>query len=366
VQPATTALAASPVADLGTYLADPPSGSYSQIPESQGSSSLHLGALDAGAVADGWAGTTGDLTNEGFTRGFQKAWKSSGAVYSAEVDEFNTAQGAKDHVDKARTSTKITITTYKADLATPGIPNSYGYTGESSSGSEKQLQIFFAKGNLAFNVGFYASTTPSASTAVTQAKKQYDKAPADSSSSPGTGGAAGTGVGAASGTAAGVVGIVLGLGGLLCVLLIIGLIIFFVLRSRRGRAGMPPPPSPPPAAMTPGPTLPPAVPTPTPVPAPVVPPPVAPAMPLPASEETVIAPPQVAPPASVAPPEATPAMVPPPPSTPAPPLQLSPDRHFWWDGTTWQDATRVRPPGVPVSPDGKMWHDGLSWRHNPE
>jgi hypothetical protein len=46
----------------------------------------------------------------------------------------------------------------------------------------------------------------------------------------------------------------------------------------------------------------------------------------------------------------------------APALRLSPDRRYWWDGTTWRDATLAIPPGAQRSPDGTMWWDGVEWR----
>ncbi|MFY9613914.1 MAG: hypothetical protein WAT58_00820, partial [Candidatus Dormiibacterota bacterium] len=238
--PAAPTVAASPVADLSTVLADPPSP-YAAVPNDDTNTNLHLGSLDAGQVADGWAGTTTDLASEGFTRGYQKLWRSSSGEYSAEVDEFQSASGAKTHVDTARSKTKTTITTWRSDFSTSSIPDSYGYNGTSDTG--RQIQIFFAKGNLVFNIGYYASTAPSTSAGLVQAKKQYDKAPSDSSTSPkaSTGGNTGA---ANAGAAGAIVAIVIVIAGLLCLLLVVGLIIFFVVRSRRDR-GMPPPPPPP-------------------------------------------------------------------------------------------------------------------------
>ena len=47
------------------------------------------------------------------------------------------------------------------------------------------------------------------------------------------------------------------------------------------------------------------------------------------------------------------------------PVSLSPDKRYWWDGTSWQDTSARMPPGVPLSPDGAQWWDGISWRPRP-
>lgn len=50
---------------------------------------------------------------------------------------------------------------------------------------------------------------------------------------------------------------------------------------------------------------------------------------------------------------------------PAGALRLSPDRSYWWDGQSWQDASRRMPAGAQLSPDGTQWWDGVSWRPRP-
>jgi len=46
-------------------------------------------------------------------------------------------------------------------------------------------------------------------------------------------------------------------------------------------------------------------------------------------------------------------------------MRLSPDRNYWWDGQSWQDASRRLPIGAQLSPDGAHWWDGVSWRPRP-
>lgn len=48
-----------------------------------------------------------------------------------------------------------------------------------------------------------------------------------------------------------------------------------------------------------------------------------------------------------------------------PTLRLSPDRSYWWDGQSWQDASRRMPVGAQLSPDGTHWWDGVTWRPRP-
>jgi hypothetical protein len=48
------------------------------------------------------------------------------------------------------------------------------------------------------------------------------------------------------------------------------------------------------------------------------------------------------------------------------PVQMSEDRHSWWDGTTWRDAEHQMPPAAPRSDDGRFWWDGITWRPIPD
>ena len=50
---------------------------------------------------------------------------------------------------------------------------------------------------------------------------------------------------------------------------------------------------------------------------------------------------------------------------PADQLQWSEDRKYWWDGSTWVDATRTAPPTAKLSENGETWWDGESWRPVP-
>jgi hypothetical protein len=44
---------------------------------------------------------------------------------------------------------------------------------------------------------------------------------------------------------------------------------------------------------------------------------------------------------------------------------LSPDRAYWFDGSTWQSTAQSAPPNAPRSPDGVYWWDGATWRQVP-
>lgn len=44
------------------------------------------------------------------------------------------------------------------------------------------------------------------------------------------------------------------------------------------------------------------------------------------------------------------------------PVQMSPDRAYWWDGVQWHPADSSTPPTAQRSPDGTHWWDGAAWR----
>ena len=43
-------------------------------------------------------------------------------------------------------------------------------------------------------------------------------------------------------------------------------------------------------------------------------------------------------------------------------LGLSPDGHYWWNGTTWQPHGGRVPSGATRSPNGQQWWDGQGWQ----
>lgn len=46
-------------------------------------------------------------------------------------------------------------------------------------------------------------------------------------------------------------------------------------------------------------------------------------------------------------------------------LQLSEDRNYWWNGSTWIDCKVAVPQGARYSDDGSTWWDGQTWRPVP-
>jgi hypothetical protein len=46
-------------------------------------------------------------------------------------------------------------------------------------------------------------------------------------------------------------------------------------------------------------------------------------------------------------------------------VQMSEDRHSWWDGAAWRDAEHEVPPAAQRSSDGHFWWDGSTWRSVP-
>jgi hypothetical protein len=303
---AATSLLAVPAAAVdASLIADPPNSSYKTVDESLSTTQLHLGQMTADQVVDGWAGSKSDLTSEGFVGAFQKAWTSGDIVMAVEVDEFKAGTGAKDHVSKTRSASPSHVKNYKSNFGTSTIPDSYGFRSVSDAG-ENQVRVFFSRGKYSYDIGFYSTSLPSDSTILAQAKKQYDKAPNDAGVVPVI-------PGAPAAAASGVGTLVIGGLCLLCLVVTVLVIVFLVTRSRRKDPALTPvpPPASPMAAATP-------------------------VVPAAASQGGAGQPPP-----------------------------FSPDRKFWWDGTTWQDCSQVRPPGVAISPDGKAWWDGAAWRPNP-
>ena len=301
---AVSATAASPATvDLASMLADPPSSAYVPATQDNTSVQLHLGTLTAADAADGWAGSVSDLTAEGFTGGYQKAWESPTTTLAEEVDAFKDADGAKAHIAKTRELEPKINKFFKSSISVTEIPDSYGLQSQDDTGLQA-VRILFARGTVTFDVGFYSKSAPTVTEATSQARKQYDRA-----AGPGDVGFPG-----ATFSGGNVVVVAIAAAGFLCLLLVVVVIAVLLVRWRRAPT-LPPPPVPPPGVLRPG-MPPPQPPRPSTLPPPVQ-----------------SQPPPQAPRPSALPP---PVQVQPPPGA-----QISSDGRYWWDGQAW----RPRPPG---------------------
>ena len=314
LESAVALAAPSPSPALSGLLVSPPGTGF--VENKTGAGLLH-GAFDAAGYAQTTAGakasqTKQALDQDGFLTGFGRTWLSlkTGHGYVEFVMAFTGAKGAKTWLQQSELADKADPT-FKNALTITGISSYYGArlvgNGIYADGYE------FVKGNDTFLVSYISAKNDLGTIAATQAKRQYDAAPAYTippAQWPET---------TAANSATGAVRVI---GGVVVAILIVGVIVAALLVTRSRRR---------PALQT---------------------------MPL---EETpaFLAPADVTAPAPVAVPDAVS------PPVPGGPFVMSEDRLAWWDGTAWRDAAHEVPPAAQRSEDGQFWWDGEAWRPIP-
>src|SRR5882672_4397404 len=177
--PGAAAATPSPSPSLDTVLAAPPAG-YAELT----TSALH-GQFDA----HGWAAavtsgsdatqTENTLKRDGFVDGYGKTWAqaSAGRGVVEAVMAFNGGSGAHKALTAFEASAK-SDSTYKHADTISGIGSYYGaHVVEASSGAVGD-EFVFVKGNDVFFVAFVSQKDDVLSLAMSQARAQYDSAPA--------------------------------------------------------------------------------------------------------------------------------------------------------------------------------------------
>lgn len=230
----TVALATpSPSPSLDGVLAAPPTSDYVELAST--TPGIFEGSFDAhGYVTlNGTPEPTSDqktLENDGFLSGYGRTWvqRATNHVLVEAVLAFNGGDGADKWLRQSEVADKA-LPSYKSSLTVDGISSYYGEHLYDSSQNVYSDGFAMVKGNDGFIVVFASHKDDLGTVAPTQTKKVYDAAPdvtiprSDWPSTP---------------TASFAYNFGFLLGPLVLVALILGVIGFFVARSRRGRVAM--------------------------------------------------------------------------------------------------------------------------------
>jgi len=177
---AAAAASPSPSPTLDTVLAAPPSGF----------AELTTGALHGEFDAHGWAttvtsgsdatATEATLKRDGFVDGYGKTWAQAGAGRGLveAVMAFNGGRGARRALTAFEASTKAD-SSYKHPDTISGIDPYYGAHAIDPSTKAFADEFVFVKGNDVFFVAVGSQKDDALAVASSQAKAQYDSAPAN-------------------------------------------------------------------------------------------------------------------------------------------------------------------------------------------
>ena len=172
------AVPASAATDLRSVLAEPPPSS--DWVEMSPSEDTRTGPFSAHRY-DGWVNDKGDsertLNSYGFVAGYDRAWQQSGTdVYLVErVFEFTGVDGAQNWLEDLRHANQES-TDYVGDISTLAEGTSFAVELKDADGT-RAFRVYFAKGNLMFEVRVSEATTDLSGFTLQQAQKQYDQAP---------------------------------------------------------------------------------------------------------------------------------------------------------------------------------------------
>ncbi|HSS60977.1 MAG TPA: hypothetical protein VLK30_05930 [Candidatus Limnocylindrales bacterium] len=178
--PLSAGATATPSPTLDTVLAAPPSSDFNELTSSplNGKFTAHdFATLNGNSTAA--TNTENSLNHDGFVDGFAKTWTqaSSGHGLIEAVLAFAGGRGAKDALTGLEAGDKADASYKHADTIT-GISPYYGAHFADSTNNVIEDFYAFAKGNDVFAVLFVSSKDDVADLAVSQARAQYDHAPA--------------------------------------------------------------------------------------------------------------------------------------------------------------------------------------------
>jgi hypothetical protein len=181
MQPAAALGAPSPSPALEGILLSPPGSGFVEQPKS--TSGIFEGPFDA----DGYAAITSStdvagarktLLNDGFLSGYGRTWVSSAKhlVYVEAVMAFNGAKGANAWLKQSELADKAEAA-YQKPITISGIDAYYGARLVDTANSIYADAYVFVKGNDTFLISTVSTKDDLATTAATQAKRQFDSAP---------------------------------------------------------------------------------------------------------------------------------------------------------------------------------------------
>ena len=178
------ALADSTTVDLSTTLAAPPSSDYV---EATPSATILDGPFTAQQYADfvtAIGANSGDIktafTADGFKRGFARSWveRRTQRILVERVFELSSGSGATSLYSQLKLGAQ-TASSYRSDIDTSSIPNSFGMRADTNSGGTTVHEFVgaFVKGNDVYIVDMGSFTEDLTSEFQSQATAEYFLAP---------------------------------------------------------------------------------------------------------------------------------------------------------------------------------------------
>ncbi len=175
-----SAIAATPAPPLDGLLVSPPGTGFV---EDKGTPGFFEGPFDAAKYAEITANDStaskDALDKDGFLSGFGRTWVSSstGHLYVEAVMAFTGAKGAKTWMRESEAADKK-VASYQKALTLAGVDTYYGARLVDIAQKIYADAFVFVKGNDAFLISYVSSKDDLGAAAATQARRQFDAAPA--------------------------------------------------------------------------------------------------------------------------------------------------------------------------------------------